>query len=128
MPLQLPCRLCADVADRLVGSLTIESAYESIRAVFHQATSADLAIFVRKNHRWQRLAGRANAVREMEWQNLLKEWQTLLPKTDDVPPVVTSIGEAANATAIWVADDEPWVVILEHDWSHESQEIGRAHV
>jgi diguanylate cyclase (GGDEF)-like protein len=123
MPLQLPCRLCADVADRLVGSLTIESAYESIRTVFHQATSADLAIFVRKNHRWQRLAGRTNAVREMEWQNLLKEWQTLLAKVDDVPPIVTPIGEGANATAIWVADDEPMVVMLEHDWSHESQAL-----
>jgi diguanylate cyclase (GGDEF)-like protein len=123
MPLQLPCRLCADVADRLVGSLTIESAYESIRTVFQQATSADLAIFVRKNHRWQRLAGRTNAVREMEWQNLLKEWQALLTKVDDIPPVVTPIGEGANATAIWVADDEPMVVMLEHDWSHESQAL-----
>ena len=123
MPLQLPCRLCADVADRLVGSLTIESAYESIRSVFHQATSADLAIFVRKNHRWQRLAGRASAVREMEWQSLLKEWQTLLTKVDDVPPVVTTIGEGANATAIWVADDEPMVVMLEHDWSHEAEKL-----
>ena len=123
MPLQLPCRLCADVADRLVGSLTIESAYESIRTVFHQATLADLAIFVRKNHRWQRLAGRASAVREMEWQNLLKQWQTLLTTFDDVPPIVTTIGEGANATAIWVADDEPMVVMLENDWSHESQAL-----
>ena len=123
MPLQLPCRLCADVADRLVGSLTIESACESIRTVFHQATSADLAIFVRKNHRWQRLAGRANAVREVEWQNLLKERQTFLTKVDDVPQIVTPIGDGATATAIWVADDEPMVVVLEHDWSHEARAL-----
>jgi diguanylate cyclase (GGDEF)-like protein len=123
MPLQLPCRLCADVADRLVGSLTIESAYESIRTVFQQATSADIAIFVRKHQRWQRLAGRTTAVRELEWQTLLKEWQHLLNKADDAPQAVTPVAANGNATVIWVADDEPMVVMLEHDWSHEAQTL-----
>ena len=65
MPLQPPCRLCADVADRLVGSLTIESAYESIRAVLLETLFADTLIFAWKHDGWQRVAGRSTTTREI---------------------------------------------------------------
>ena len=117
MPLQLPCRLCADVADCLVGSPSLQAAYDAIHSRFFESLQSESSIFVKKASGWARVAGRVDSERETRWRRNLEQ----LP--DDVP-VVSRLGEegAPAATAIWVADAEPAVVIVEGDWT-ASQDV-----
>ena len=117
MPLQLPCRLCADLADRLVGSLTFESALQSIRTFFHQATSEDILILLHRQAHWETVAGRAKP------DAPVRDWRKLLQKPADISQVVTDGSGSTSATALWIADEDPVVVVLESDWSHAEETL-----
>src|SRR5688500_15820054 len=120
MPLQLPCRLCADVADRLVGTPTLDAAYESIRTAFLQAGSTTVVIVVRNSHDWRCVAGSTDPERDANWLSAVRK----LPDGD----VVSGIEGAEVATVIWIDDDEPTVVILDADWSHAAEVLDRKSV
>ncbi len=117
MPLQPPCRLCADVADRLVGSLTLESAYESIRAAFLETMFSDTLIFAQRDGGWQRVAGRSTTARETAWK-------TLLGQIGEAPACVTRLGDPAVATAVRVVvDDDQVAIVIEHDWLDDADTL-----
>ena len=117
MPLQLPCRLCADVADCLVGSPSLQAAYDAINARFFESLLSESSIFVKRVSGWTRVAGRVDSERERRWRRSLEQ----LP--DDAPIVIRlgDEGEAA-ATAVRIADLEPAAVVIEGDWT-ESRDV-----
>ena len=114
---QLPCRLCADVADCLVGSPTLQAAYDALTARFVESLPSECCIFVQKVSGWTRVAGRVDGERERRWRRSLEQ-------LSGDRPVVFRIGAENEppATAIWIADVEPAVVVVEGDWT-ESQDV-----
>src|SRR5688572_18139592 len=114
MQTQLPCRLCEDVADGLVGSRSLESAYESIRTVFLRALDVDVFILTRRNLEWQRVAGRATPAIEAAWLTEVRRWGF-------APDVVREIDDPEPSTAVWVQDAEPTLLVLGGHWSHAAE-------
>ena len=112
MPPQLPCRLCADVADCLVGSPTLQAAYDAITSRFVEALPSECCVFVQKASGWSRVAGRVDSERERRWRRSLEQL------SGDVP-VVIRLGDEGGppATAIRIADVEPTAVIVDGDWT-----------
>ena len=117
MPLQLPCRLCADVADCLVGASSLQAAYDAIHSRFFESLQIESSIFVKKASGWTRVAGRVDSERESRWRRSLEQ-------LSDAVPVVSRLGDEGEpaATAIRVADVEPAVMILEGDFT-ASQDV-----
>ena len=111
MPLQLPCRLCAEVADCVVGSPSLQAAYDAIRAQFFNTLLTELIIFVKKDTGWTRVAGRVDVNREQAWRRAV----------DGLPmgaPAVVRIGEGGErATAIAVPDLQPVAIVIDDDWT-----------
>ena len=114
MQTQLPCRLCEDVADVLVGSRNLESAYESIRTVFLRALDVDVFILARRNLEWQRVAGRTTPAIEAAWLTEVRRWGF-------APDVVREIDDPEPSTAVWVQDAEPTLLVLGGHWSHAAE-------
>jgi diguanylate cyclase (GGDEF)-like protein len=110
MPLQLP-RLCAAFADVVVGIESLEEAYASLRSVVGQHLQAESVVFVRKNDRWVRLAGRVTPERE-------RIWRASIDRFSDASPSVFRIDDPVGgpATAIIIADDERIALVVEGDW------------
>ena len=110
MPLQLP-RLCAAFADVAVGVESLEEAYASLRSVVGQHLQAESVVFVRKNDRWVRVAGRVTPERE-------RVWRASIDRFSDASPSVFRIDDpvAGPATAIIIADDERIALVVEGDW------------
>ena len=112
MPLQPPSRLCAAFADAVVGADTLEEAYASLRSVAREHLHGEAVVFVQKNDRWVRLAGRVTPERERGWRasvDRLTDASTSVLRIED--PV------AGPATAIVISDDERIALVVEGDWS-----------
>jgi diguanylate cyclase (GGDEF)-like protein len=111
MPLQLPSRLCAAFADAVVGAESLEEAYASLRSVVGKHLNSESVVFVRKNDRWVRLAGRVTPERE-------RVWRASIHRLSDASPSVIRIDDAGAgpATAIVIADDERIALVVEGDW------------
>ena len=114
MQTQLPCRLCEDVADALVGSRTLESAYESIRTAFLRALGVEVSILARRNLEWQRVAGRTTPTIEAAWLSEARRWGF-------APDIVREIDELEPSTAVWIQDFEPTLLVLGGHWSHAAE-------
>ncbi len=112
MPLQLPCRLCADVADCLVGSPSLQAAYDAISSRFSESLLGESRIFVKTVSGWTRVAGQGDSERERRWLRSLERLSV-------DQPVVIRLGNAGEppATALWIAGAEPVAVVVEGDWT-----------
>ena len=112
MPLQLPSRLCATLADAVIGAKNIEAAYSSLSAVMHAQTSSETMVFIREGAGWTRVAGGGSGERERAWRDGLAS----LPERS---PIVSRISDPAvkHATVITVADREGLAIVIEHDWT-----------
>jgi diguanylate cyclase (GGDEF)-like protein len=112
MPLQPPSRLCAAFADAVVGADNLEEAYASLRSVACQYLHADAVVFVQKNDRWVRLAGRVTPERERGWRDAIHRLtgeSKIVLRVDD--PVV------GPATALVISDDERIALVVAGEWS-----------
>jgi len=111
MPLQPPSRLCAAFADAVVGAGDLDEAYASVRSVACEHLHPEAVVFVRKNERWVRLAGRVNPERERAWRDSIH-------RITDASPNVLRIDDpvAGPATAIVISDDERIALVVEGDW------------
>jgi diguanylate cyclase (GGDEF)-like protein len=113
MQTQLPCRLCEDVADRLVGPRTLASAYEAIRSVFLDTLRVDVLILARRNQQWQRVAGRATPALESAWLDAARNWGF-------APEIIRQIDNPEPSTGVWVQDSDPTVLVLGGHWAHSA--------
>ena len=112
MPLQLPCRLCADVADCLVGSPSLQAAYDAISSQFSKSLLSQSGTFLKTATGWTRVAGHVDSDRERRWLRSIE-------RLSDNQPAVIRLGNAGEppATAIWIAHPEPATVVIEGDWT-----------
>jgi diguanylate cyclase (GGDEF)-like protein len=112
MPLQAPSRLCTAFAEAVAGADNLEEAYASLRSVACEHLHGEAVVFVQKNDRWVRLAGRVTPERE-------RGWRAAVHQLTDPSTIVLKINDpaAGPATAIAIADDERIALVVEGDWS-----------
>lgn len=112
MQLQLPSRLCTDVADSIVGARSLDDAYYALSGAIFNNFICESLIFARRGGAWVRVAGRVSVARERAWREGLDQ---LAGET----PIVIRIETPAEgvATVIKVAHHEPLAIVLEEDWT-----------
>ena len=115
MPLQLPSRLCADLADAVVGAKSLDEAYNALNAGIFDHLLSESVVLLRKPAGWVRVAGRVNPERERAWRGAIER----LPEgSPNVIRITDPVGDVA--TAIQIASDEPLALVVEGDWTASS--------
>ena len=112
MQLQLPSRLCTDVADSIVGARSLDDAYYALSGAIFNNFICESLIFAKRGGAWVRVAGRVAIPRERAWREALDRL------TDDAPAVIRIETPAEGvATVITIAHNEPLAIVLEEDWT-----------
>lgn len=112
MQLQLPSRLCTDVADSIVGARSLDDAYYALSGAISDNFVCESLIFAKRGGAWVRVSGRVAPARERAWR------ESLDALTTDRPAVIRVESPAEGvATIITIAHHEPLALILEEDWT-----------
>ena len=113
---ELPCRLCADVAEAVTAASTPNDALQAFCSTVFQAVLSECLVFAKTPAGWVRTAGRIGTSREHAW----RLW---LEKNPHNPPSVVRLEDSMEgcATVVAIAGDQPLALIIDNDWtsSHE---------
>ena len=69
---QLPCRICADLADAVVAAPTHKDALQALCSAVLQAVLSECVVFVKTPSGWARTSGRVTPARELAWRQSLE--------------------------------------------------------
>ncbi len=113
---QLPCRLCADLADAVVGAPTHKDALQALCTAVFPAVLSECAVFVKTQAGWLHVAGRVGAARDQAWRQSLG-------RLAHEPPAVVRLDDSGEgyATAIAIADVQPLALVIEGDWMSSAE-------
>jgi diguanylate cyclase (GGDEF)-like protein len=116
MTQQLPCRLCADVADAVFSATTPEDVLRAFSATLSVAVPSESSFFMKSPAGWSVTPPRRETTRDFTLRRSLDSM------SGDAPRVALVDGlNGAPATVIAIDDVHPLVFVIDEDWSPSAE-------